>query len=497
MQTDKAQEFRGHLGERSGRDLMSIEELGKKFLNLAKKPMLSKSDHEEIRKLMQQLKNAGMSNEEISKLSNGKWTPSTVKGYTKGIKAGEPNPWHDTVSLLDDLISANMTLGDVETTVSVCKNLKQHDINLDDMIHLLLAVDSASMDPASLVQLCQELKECGLLPKNVAEVLALKKDLEDKGLGLDSLTHLLELIEKYGSAQEIIQAVSDYASLTELQQQISKTNAESASLNEEIACRQQQLEDIEAELLQKSKPLEAYGKVTQLGFGEVELAALCSLTGKYGGLEGILKAVEAYNNYSDILSKTGKAETALSAIQANISKLETQYAHLKSATAMCDSLIRQYNFGLDAITTVFSVATKYGEPICVLKAAEVYGELQALEAELAKLEGKVAQRKTLLGQLEGEYCELLSQLESLYAVALKVGAEVGKVESKLADSKGVQKLVNLVSDPASAGYNEYGPLVLTTATALRKWLITNEQRFKFPHNIKKGLEDLIAELGGK
>lgn len=51
---------------------MDIEEIIKKFVALASKETLSKAEHEEARQLMQQLKEEGMTNEQISKLSKGK-----------------------------------------------------------------------------------------------------------------------------------------------------------------------------------------------------------------------------------------------------------------------------------------------------------------------------------------------------------------------------------------------------------------------------------------
>ena len=50
---------------------MSIEELAKKFVILANKPNLLRTEHEEARQLMRRLKEAGMSHEDISKLSKG------------------------------------------------------------------------------------------------------------------------------------------------------------------------------------------------------------------------------------------------------------------------------------------------------------------------------------------------------------------------------------------------------------------------------------------
>ncbi|MDH5364865.1 MAG: hypothetical protein OEZ07_03120 [Dehalococcoidia bacterium] len=473
-----------------------LEELVKKLVALAGKAVLTKVEHKEAQELMRQLKEAGMSNEEISKLSHGKWTPSTVKFYTKGIKSAHPNQWESSVALLDKLISSGFTLDDVETAVTISEDLKSHGVSLDNVIELLLAADSSSLEVADLAHQHELFKEYGLSPKKVSEALSLNEELEKKGLGLDSLVPLVELAKNYGEAQKIIEALSKYASLSELSEQVDSANGELESLNQQIGEKRQQVKEAETKLTKLKEPIEAYAKVIDLGFTKDELVKLSSIADKYGGVKKFLEAVDAYQNYSGILNKITKAEARLAEIEAGTSKLDTHYAHLKTATTMCEALMEQYKFGLDAITTILAAAKKYGEPLDVLKAIEAYGKLQALQLALAKLEGEVAERKELLAQVEGKCEGALDQLESLNATALKTGAEVAKAETQLANSKEVQKLLNVVNNPASAEYKEYGPLVLAIATSIHKWLLNNEHRFKFAHSIKSGLDNLIAELGG-
>jgi hypothetical protein len=162
---------------------------------------------------------------------------------------------------------------------------------------------------------------------------------------------------------------------------------------------------------------------------------------------------------------------------------------------MCDTLIHQYKFGLDAIATIFSVAKKFGDPLAVLKAVEALGKLQAMEQELGKLDGKIAERQRLLQQLEGKYQEALGQVESLNAMVLRVGTEIGKLQSEISHGKGLEKMLTLINDPASADFNENGPLVVSIAASLRKWVMVNEKRFRSAYSIKSGLEALLKELG--
>ena len=430
-----------------------------------------------------------MSNEEISKLSKGKWTPSTIKYYTPGIKSAHPSQWEDSIALLDKLISSGLTLDDVGTAVTVSEDIKSHGINLDSVIDLLFTADTSSLEITALIHQYELLRESSLSPENVSEALSLKEELEKKGVGLDSLVPLVELAKKHGEPQQIIQALSKHESLSELTEQVDSTRHELESLD-------QQVQEVETKLTQLVKPIEAYEKAAKLGFTEQELNKLSGLVEKYGGINEVLKVVEAYTSHADIASKTTKIKAELGEIQGKISKLETQYAHLKTATIMCDNLIQQYKFGLDAITTIFSVAKNYGEPLDVLKSIEVYGKLQALQQELGKLKGNVAECKELLAQLEGNNQEALNHIESLNARAMTVGAEVSKVEHKLQESKALLKIINLINDPSSADYNEYGPLVVALVKAVLQWVSTNEKYFPYPHGMKSALQNLLKDLGG-
>jgi len=475
---------------------MNIEELAKKFIALASKSTLSKAEQEEARDLMRQLKEAGMSNEEISKLSKGKWTPSTIKFYTPGIKAADPSPWQDTISLLENIISKGMTLEDVELAANVDEYLRNKGLTLEQIIDLVIDADSDSVNLRTLVSMHKELKESGLSFKDVAETLSFKKQLEERNLTIDSLAPLVELAKNYGEPAQVIEAFSQYTSLIELKEKISAANSELESVNLEQVSANQHLDETQSELSRIQESLKAYDEVNKLGFSEPELLKLSNLAKKHGTVKKVLNAVEAYADYAEINEGINEAKTKLSNIEAKIGQLEISYSHLKTATSMCDALIHQYKFGLDAISTIYSMAKKYGEPLDVLKAIEAYGKLQVLQHELDELGGQVTQCKELLAQLQGEYRETLDSLESLNTKALQVGAEMGKVEGELAASRQWRTLMNLIKSPAVADYVEHGPTVLSLAVALLKWISSNEGRFKSSYDIKAGLQSLIKQLGG-
>jgi cell division protein FtsB len=209
-----------------------------------------------------------------------------------------------------------------------------------------------------------------------------------------------------------------------------------------------------------------------------------------------MEAVEAEIGYLDIISKTKKASTEMSGIEAKISKLEAEYAHLKTAVNIVQTLIGEYKYGLDAMTTIFLVAQKYGEPITVLKAIETYGQIIALHQEKTNLEGKVTQLNDEIAKIEGEHSEALNHLAFLNSLVLKVGTDVGIVQGKFEASAEFNKLLNFINNPGAAGYGTHVHTALLASLALLGWVDIHQGKFKSASPIRGGLEALVNELGG-
>jgi len=313
---------------------MSIEELVKRFVALASKLTLSKAEHEEARNLMRQLKKSGVASDEISRLSKGKWTSSTVKFYTPGIKATQPSPWQDIVSLLENIISKDMTLEDVELAANVNQYLKDKELTLEQIIDLVKDADSGSVNLRTLVNMNKELKESGLSFKYVAETLSFKKELEKRNLSIDSLAPLVELAKNYGEPAQVIEAFSQYTSLNELKEKITGANEELEAVSQELASEYQRLDETQSKLSRMQEPLKAYEEVKKLEFGKAELTKLSNLAKKHGTVKKVLNTVETYADYAEINEERNEAKTKLANLEAEIGQLATTYSHLKTATTI-------------------------------------------------------------------------------------------------------------------------------------------------------------------
>ena len=475
---------------------MNLDELVKMFKALTSKESLTKAEQKESRDLMRKLKKAGISNGEISELSNGRWTPSTIKYYTPGIKPAHPNEWDSAVKLLNAMIASALSLDHVEIAVAISSHLQAAGVGLSELMDLIYAANSSSMETVDLCQYYELMKQHNLSPKDISETVSLKDELEKMELSLDSLQPIIEIAKNYGKPEKILQALSQYKELVDLDHEITITKDESDNLNETLAGIQEQVEAAEATLSQLKEPVKALDKAEQLGFGVNELEKVGDLAQKYGSAKKLLDAVSEYDTYSDIQDKVNKAKANLTNLKADIQKLQLEHAHIQTAVNMCQKLTSEYDFGLDGISIILSTAEKYGDPITVLKAVEAYSKLEVILREIDKQQGIIFVNKKEIAQLNGKYEITLKKLKSLNDLALKVGSEVGKVQAEMAVNDTLKKLMTLINEPYAAEYGDHINTAICVTLSLRHWVIKNGTKFKDCDYIKSGLEFLVRELGG-
>lgn len=277
----------------------SIDALASRFMTLAKKPELSKAERNELKQLMSLLKQTGMSNEEISALSGGKWSPRTIKCYTPGIKVSHPTQCDNVVQLLEKLKSSNLTLEDVESTVAIREELQSRGVSFEGVIDALFAVDTSNTEIADLIHQHDVFKKHGLAPEKVSEALSAMEELQAKGFGFDSLVMLLQAANTYGEAPEVLQAISTYRSLLELKEQV---EAAKEGLEKVEAVRHDQenhIKEGEGKLAELFAWIDVYRKVTKLGYDEQVLTDLADMSQKFGGPKAVIQACKTYMDFKD------------------------------------------------------------------------------------------------------------------------------------------------------------------------------------------------------
>jgi hypothetical protein len=233
-----------------------------------------------------------------------------------------------------------------------------------------------------------------------------------------------------------------------------------------------------------------------MGFDEQALSGLVDISRKFGGPKATIQAVITYGQFEEIKKDLVEAQTQLSDLKLDIAKRQSEYSHLTNAINICLKMINEYHFGLDGIEMLLSAARKYGDPVKVLEAIEVYGKIRALLEEADKQQGIINVSKQKIAQLDGEYEASVEKLHSLNALALQVGGEINKVHYQAADVIWINQLIKLINDPYSADYGTYINAAIVLGRALKAFVTKYESNFKHRSPINDGLAFLITDLGG-
>ncbi|MDH5696616.1 MAG: hypothetical protein OEZ00_08490 [Dehalococcoidia bacterium] len=530
---------------------MDLEAIARELKALASKEKLSPAELDRVKYLMVELKRLGISNSKIVELTGGRWSESTVRGYTTGIRSTDPAPWESAAAQLSEMLAKNLTLDNVrqaldittkleamgsslDEVVSFVKDLKERGTTLSQLsesININAQLQRVGTSPSEIASFIQELKQekidtpafvslfrnwhkVELTPADAQAAVTYKAQLEDAGFDIEALFEIAEAAGKFGSPREMLRAVAKYGSLGELDEEV-KTRREEldkelrtkreevGTLASEIESRRQELdaagerlEGLQKETVAVEKALATYRRLEAIGFDEKALQELAKVADKYGGPRKVLTAVNSFGDFSGIKAASEEMQGKLQQQRTTLKELEEKHSHLKSAIEMCQKLLQDHKFGLEAITAILATAKMYGDPIKVLKAVESYGKRKAMDEEARQLEARIEQLKKTESQYQSRNKAILDQFEALNAKAIEVGRTVGSVEEQLKGDTMARDLLLLLHNPSSASYEDSLPLVIVLLRGITIWTLMNKSKFRYPSPIDRNLQEVLGNLAG-
>ena len=488
---------------------MDLESAARELKMLAGKERLTASELDRTKGLMVQLKGMGMSNPEMAELTGGRWSESTIKGYTRGIRATDPEPWQSTTALFSEMLSKNLTLADVSEAVSITTELKGIGSSLGEIAGFVKELEGEGIDVSAFVLLLHDWHEAGLTSVDARSALSYKAQLEQADLDIDTLSHIAEAAGKFGGSGEVLEAVAKYGNLGELDQEVQNRReqldtqaSEMESRSQELDAVGRKLEKVRNEITAKEKALATYEGLRAISFDEQGLGELAKAAEKYGTPRKVLRAVNRFVDLTKIKAVDAELRNKVKQKRAMVKSLDEQYSHLKEPIELCKKLLKR-RFGLSALQLINLTAWRYGEPTEVMKAIETYGALREIEkkiaqakAELAEIEGKVQVLKETYNEQNARNRAILDQFETLNAKAIEVGRTVGSVEQQLKKDTLARDILNLLQNPVSADYEQNLPLVLVMVKSISVWATINKSKFRFSSLVEKNLQELAGYLGG-
>ncbi|MCC2647685.1 MAG: hypothetical protein K0S67_1218 [Nitrososphaeraceae archaeon] len=423
----------------------SNESIISELQSLAKKqPLRSSVELNRAKELMITLRQKGYTNNDISRLNGGAWSENTVKLYTRGTDIVDSTSKDDAIKIISEMVKSGLTLNEVKKTVSLKSYLDAENMSLEDIVSLLRDLNSSGLSLKDIIQLHKSIKVEGLSLKQLTELFIYKSDLEKAGLTVEILKQIRQASSTFGDANLVIKAVNEYGNLVALENEINHANAKKEHIQLDIEQSQASLRDIQEKIAQQQELFIEYKELKELGFDEISLKQIKQIAIRYAAdnhnsnssfnsnddsnssnnnnksvsitKDFVNKAFQALNKFtdiSDIESEIKNLQRKRTDLEAALNKVNSDYAHLQSLIAMCNTLLYDLKFSLPAIEQLYNIAKRYGKPIEVLEAIGKYNNLKSIERRIEELENKKIELEANVKVLENRIHELKGQADAI------------------------------------------------------------------------------------
>jgi predicted nucleic acid-binding Zn-ribbon protein len=417
---------------------------------LAKKqPLRNNGELNRAKELMITLRKKGYTNNDISKLSSGAWSENTVKLYTRGTDIVDSTSKDEAVKIISEMVKSGLTLNEVSEAVSLKDYLDAENMSLEDIVSLLQDLKSSGLSLNDIIQLNRSIKVEGLSLKQLIGLFMYKSDLEKAGVTVEVLKQFHQASISFGDANLVIKAINEYGNLVALENEINHASAEKEQIQLDTEQLQASLRDIQEKTAKQQELFKEYKELKELGFDEISFKQIKQIAISYGAANNdhnsnisfnsdddsnsnnnnnnksvssiptkdfVNKAFQALNKFadlSDIESEIKNLQRKRTDLEAVLNKLNSDYAHLQSLIAMCNTLLYDLKFSLPAIEQLYNVAKRYGKPIDVLEAIGKYSNLKSIEKQIEELENKKIELEANMKVLENHIHELKGQADAI------------------------------------------------------------------------------------
>ena len=438
---------------------------------------------------MRMLRSMAFSNLEVSELTGGGWSEPSVKAYTRGVKVTDPEVKSSTTQILGKLVDGGMTLDDVKEFLAFKKRAQAEGVTVESMARCLSTLRKAEFP-------------------------------------VEQLPTVAEAAGKFGKPQAVLEAINQYDSIKQLNEIVEKFEGEKTRLEGEITATEQRLEGFGNEVSKVEAQLNLYSRLENEGYTEEVLKKLCEVSEKFGGPAGILEAVSAYAAKADLDDGIRRLEAAKADVEAKLDKLNTGHAHIQHVIGLCDTLLYEFKFTVNAITELYKVAKMYGQPIEVITAIQEFGVLEAIKAEVKRLRKLKAEKKAEVDQLElrearlrvkcqeleGTVAKMLesitsslngavnrmgeaysSSVKEITSISKEVSGKLIEVNAFLEKSKPFNDLMAFLGNPSSVDRVKAKECIILMLTATGLWVKAEEARRNPAASDLKYRTDKLAE----
>jgi hypothetical protein len=330
---------------------------------LSRFPMLSSEQKSEAAKISYRLREGGFTNDDISRVTGGKWKPRTIKGYTRGAKVLDTTEKDALFNILSEMITQKKTTGDVDAYLKANTKLQARHTSIEKILELDEEAEKSGTSIPQLAQLSAEISKTEHNVPTLLKVIEIVESLTKHGYEKEALYALKIAAEKYGGPLKVLEAIITFTNLEEIKdhhnfmlQLVTKAQtdvtAEEAKKNRTIAeaLIYKTYVDIAKDLVQKhSFDLHALG----------ELVKACE---KFGRPPEVLEAVNMNQSLQTIRADTETEKQRLKEAREQATQKQNELATLNDEITKIQQDIGGIEAELGRIETLQIIADMMAKP---------------------------------------------------------------------------------------------------------------------------------------
>ncbi len=380
-----------------------LEDVVRELQELAKARPLKGAAKVRGRQLMAQLKKWGFTNQEIVELTRKAWSEQSIKQeYTRGASVEDTSVKQRALELLSEVVARHLALDDVEEAVAMSSDLADREVTYDQVGSLLQEVGKSNVTVPDLIRLYVDTRRASMSLANLAELRTYKTKLDAEGLTLDRLTQINKALETSKNPDEVLRGIIAYKTIAAIDAQIRELSSKEKQYESSIAELTAKGAKLRAEQQHIQGRLDLADRLAAEGFDESTLNGLAESSAKFGGAAGVITAINAFSDLSEIKAEIEEQEKKQSEAETNLKQAKADWSHQSSVIRMAEALLYELKFSPEAITRMYKIARLYGEPLEVLNALGKYGSMKELRASIDELESRRSAVEARLKELEME-----------------------------------------------------------------------------------------------
>jgi len=372
-----------------------------------------------VKWLMCRAKEKGYSNERIHRLTHDRWSINTIKQWTKNVGVKDSTKMERIDETIRELIQTGSSMNDVREYIDHKKSLQQRGLTHEDEVEFMTYIRQSPEELDNLLYLFGHWKKENL---NINELMDVHNNMiELKQFGYSGDIFLdLKMAAKGFDPQSLLKAINRYNNLPAIDAELKKRSVEVQSEEKRLQGLKDETSKLETRKAQIKGYLDKHAKLTSQGFTEQTLDLLLNVARNYGGVENVVKGLNAYQDLQQLLSKAASLEQNCQDSESRLKMLNSEYADLKTVIAMCDFLLKDRKMSIQFISQLIDMAKQYGDPLEVLKTLTALGGLENIERKrdellttIKELEKKKTSAESELSVVSQQLAKTLGDIKAL------------------------------------------------------------------------------------